>query len=185
MYDPSQLPASPPVAAPKRGLSTLTIVAICGGVFFFFVLPVFSVVAVYGVRKYLVNAKNAEARNSLGQIARDAVTTYDPKRGFCPSASAPVPAAEKNVSGVKYQSAAADWQADRASRSGFACLGFALELPQYYQYSYSAAGTGFVARARGDLNGDGVYSTFTVRGKVGPDGVVQIAPRIEEQNREE
>jgi type IV pilus assembly protein PilA len=182
MNDPSRA-SYQPQASPKRGMPTWMLVIICLGAVAFVVLPIFSVVAVYGVRKYLVNAKNAEARNVLGQIALDASKTYDPKRGFCPSASASVPAAPKNVSGCKYQSARADWETDSAAHAGFACLRFSLEEPQYYQYSYTAVGrTGFTATARGDLNGDGVFSTFTVRGQGTPTGAVEISPRIEEEN---
>jgi type IV pilus assembly protein PilA len=36
------------------------------------IVGILSVLAIYGVRKYVANAKTAEARNSLGQIAKDA-----------------------------------------------------------------------------------------------------------------
>jgi type IV pilus assembly protein PilA len=38
------------------------------------IVGILSVLAIYGVRKYVANAKTAEARNSLGQIAKDAAT---------------------------------------------------------------------------------------------------------------
>jgi type IV pilus assembly protein PilA len=145
-------------------------------------VPIFAVLSVYGVRKYIQNAKNTEARNVLAQIALDATKTYDAKRGFCPSASYPVPFDAKYVRGAKYQSAPADWTLDAPGNAGFACLGFSIDQPQYYQYTYTSNGrSDFTATARGDLNGDGVLSTFTLRGKAGPGGQVSIAPQIEEQ----
>src|SRR5580698_2325224 len=41
------------------------------------IIGILAVLAIYGVRKYLANAKTAEARNSLGQIAKDAATEYE------------------------------------------------------------------------------------------------------------
>jgi type IV pilus assembly protein PilA len=179
MYAP---PAAPP--PPKKGLPTWIIVLAIMGAFFFFVMPIFSVLAVYGVRKYLANAKNAEARNTLGQIARRAAAGYETSHSLCPSASRPVPANPAHVRGVKYQSARGDWDVDRARNAGFACLQFSLDQPQYYQYSYVSTPSGFEATAHGDLNGDGNVSTFIVRGQVAG-GTLTIAPRIEEIAPEE
>src|SRR3974390_2032483 len=41
------------------------------------IIGILAVLAIYGVRKYLANAKTAEARNSLGQIGKDAATAYE------------------------------------------------------------------------------------------------------------
>jgi type IV pilus assembly protein PilA len=186
MTDPSGPPQHS--VAPKRGRPVWLILLICLPVLVLVVLPVFSVLAIYGVRKYIANAKTAEARSTLAEIARDAAATYDPQRGFCPSAPHPVPADRTGLSGQKYQSAPSDWDDGRAPSVGFACLKFSLQVPQYYQYSYKTTGVGrtaFEATAHGDLNGDGNFSTFIVRGAVGPGGVVAIAPRIEEDHPEE
>jgi type IV pilus assembly protein PilA len=176
--------APPPSVTPKRGMPAWIIVLICTGAAVFLIIPVFAVLSIFGVRKYIVNAKTAEARYELGHIARAAAATHGEK-GFCPSASEPVPAAVPH--GVKYQSAADEWQVDSALHGGFACLGYSRNQPQYYQYSYSATGTersGFEAQAHGDLNGDGVVSTFTISGEA-PGGVVTTAPRIIEITPEE
>ena len=45
------------------------------------IVGVLAVLAVYGVRKYLANAKTAEARNSLGQLAKDAATAVEREKG--------------------------------------------------------------------------------------------------------
>src|SRR5262252_7760566 len=41
------------------------------------IVGILAVLAIYGVRKYLANAKTAEARNSIGQIAKDAAAHYE------------------------------------------------------------------------------------------------------------
>jgi type IV pilus assembly protein PilA len=156
---------------------------------------ILGVLAIYGMRKYISNAKQAEARNSLGQIAKDAATAFesdDPGSAhhLCSSASAPIPASIASVSGKKYQSSAGEWEADKARNGGFYCLKFELDMPQYYQYNYSshgaaAPGDGFTATAHGDLNGDGVVSEFTIQGQINAAKTLVVAPSILEKNPEE
>jgi hypothetical protein len=40
--------------------------------------------------------------------------------------------------------------------------------PHAYSFSFDSSGTGFVARARGDLDGDGILSLFEIRGSARP-----------------
>jgi type IV pilus assembly protein PilA len=171
-----------PQQPPAKRMPTWVIVLLALLGVLFIVVPILAVIAISGVRKYIANAKTAEARNSLGQIAKDAATTYDPKRGFCASATRPVPANISSVSGSKYQSTPAEWEVDHAQNGGFACLKFEMDMPQYFQYSYKATKTGFEAVAHGDLNGDGVTSTFRIRGTAGADGEVNVEPRLDEEN---
>jgi hypothetical protein len=49
-------------------------------------------------------------------------------------------------------------------------------VPHAYAFAFEGAGTGFVARARGDLDGDGVLSTFETRGSARPGERPQIEP---------
>jgi type IV pilus assembly protein PilA len=170
----------PPQPPAKRMPTWLIVLLAIFGVMFV-VVPILAVLAISGVRKYIANAKTAEARNALGQIAKDAASAYDPKRGFCPSATRPVPESIRAVSGAKYQSTPAEWEVDRAQNGGFACLKFSLEMPQYFQYSYKATKTGFEAVAHGDLNGDGVTSTFRIRGTAA-NGEVNVEPKLEEDS---
>ena len=160
-------------------------------------VPVLAVLAIYGVRKYIGNAKTAEARNAVGMISKDAVSAYErellvggrPLHQLCASASAPVPLVVPRAN--KYQSASSDWQMDRVANAGFYCLKFEISQPQYYQYDYKRTGSGlltgdsFEAIAHGDLNGDGVTSTFSVRGQIGAGDVVTVAPTILEDAPEE
>src|SRR4051812_41627913 len=111
------------------------------------IVGVLAALAIYGVRKYLLNAKTAEARNSIGQIAKDASTAYEREsmagavlgagtsaavsNTLCLSATASVPAAVTAVTGKKYQSsqaAGADWNKDAlvVPPTGFACLKFSM-----------------------------------------------------------
>lgn len=49
-------------------------------------------------------------------------------------------------------------------------------VPHAYSFAFEAQPTGFVAQARGDLDGDGVLSTFEVRGLVHPDKKPELVP---------
>lgn len=170
------------------------------------IVGILSVLASYGVRKYVANSKTTEARNSLGEIARCAAAAYEREsmpgavlgtkssaansRALCTSASASIPATSTSISGHKYQSGAAEWNVDSAGNSGFACLRFEIDQPQYYMYSYSAQGSsavndGFTATARGDLNGDGVLSLFQIAGSINGGYTVNVAPNLLEVRPDE
>lgn len=166
------------------------------------IVGILSVLAIYGVRKYIANAKTAEARNSLGQIAKDAAAAVEREKGtstmvafgstsalmraFCGTSSqVPSTGAPK---GQKYQSQASDWTSGSPA-AGWMCLKFVMDEPQYYAYQYSASNTdptsgGFLATANGDLNGDGNQSTFSVYGQAAS-GVIAISPNVQETNPEE
>jgi type IV pilus assembly protein PilA len=184
--------AGPPYYAPppRSGLPgwLIAVFVVLGAIVVFG--GILGVLAIYGVRKYIANAKTAEARNSVGMIAKEAEAAFERDRRLCPSASRTVPVSVVNVSGKKYLSSAADWQVDAGRHAGFACLGFSLAMPQYYMYSYKAHGTnqpgdGFEASAVGDLNGDGKTSLFKISGTVSPAGTLTIEPNLLEQDPEE
>lgn len=173
------------------------------------IVGILAVLAVYGVRKYLANAKTAEARNSLGQISKDAVTAYEKEsmasatltqgtstgilRAMCGKATAKVPAAKASIQGKKYQASSKpneDWSKDAKTNAGFSCMKFAMDQPQYYMYDYQITGTGsaendtFTATAEGDLNGDGNLSTFSIAGKI-QNSSLNVAPSLNEVAPEE
>jgi len=181
----NQPPVPPPPPAPKSGFPTWAIVLIVVGLGGPIFLGIFASLAIYGVRKYIANAKTAEARNSLRQLGKDAQTAFERDHKVCKSASRPVPASVSAVRAQKYMASEADWNADQARHAGFACLGFRLAAPQYYQYMYTASPDGRIEiTAHGDLNGDGILSTFLLRGEV-QGGSLLIAPTLEETNPEE
>jgi type IV pilus assembly protein PilA len=178
------------------------------------IVGILAVLAIYGVRKYIATAKTTEARNALGQIAKDALIAYDKEfmpgaillqgtsvafnKALCKSATKSVPpGGVPSVAGKKYQSDAADWAGgpglpDAVANVGFACLHFVIDMPQAYAYNYVATvaappgpGDTFTATANGDLNGDTVISTFSLTGLVNSNSVLNIAPNMVETNPEE
>jgi type IV pilus assembly protein PilA len=186
----------PPRPAGGGGSGATVLVIVLGVVFVGIVLVgILAVLAIYGVRKYIANAKTAEARNSLGEIAKDGAAAYeaerpDGTRRLCPSASSPIPARIGSVRGMKYMSTPTEWSADEKRNAGFYCLKFSMSTPQYFMYGYKAHGTsspgdGFVGTANGDLNGDGVASTFEITADVGAGGDLHVAPMIRETDPEE
>ena len=166
------------------------------------IIGILAVLAIYGVRKYIANAKTAEARNTVGKIQKDALAAFEREklatsavlatqsstntiRSMCQSATW-VPAATPPAA-QKYQSSKAQWETGDAA-TGWKCLKFEMTAPQYYSYNYTATGTStgeFTAQALGDLNGDGtVFATFNAFGKV-QEGRLNASPQIEEINPEE
>src|SRR5215216_7439984 len=88
------------------------------------IVGILAALAIYGVRKYMTNAKTAEARNGVGQMSKDASSAYY-KEGMagsvldwgqqagvankiCPSAPM-VPDSLKSVAAQKWQSRPANW----------------------------------------------------------------------------
>jgi type IV pilus assembly protein PilA len=178
------------------------------------IIGILAVLAVYGVSKYIANAKTAEARNSLGQITKDIAAAYEREsmngapmaeggttgvtRALCMTAAQSIPAAAASIKGQKYQSKKTDWApaGDVAANRGFPCIRFVMDAPQYFMYMYTSdsdtganpisPGTNFTATAQGDLNGDGVVSTFTTKGNI--DATTKrllVSPNITEDKPEE
>lgn len=175
------------------------------------IVGILAALAIYGVRKYIANSKTAEARNSLGQMSKDATTAFaregmaatvlalgtstEVTNRLCGTATPTVPAAIAGVKGKKYQSSPTEWTTGDKD-NGWACLKFSMNDPQYYMYSYTASGTTaagatFSAGAKGDLDGDGAESTFTMAGELkagtGKGAQVEaiVAPNINEIDPEE
>jgi type IV pilus assembly protein PilA len=177
------------------------------------IVGILAVLAIYGVRKYIANAKTAEARNNLGQIGKDALTAFEKEsmastvlvqgsstgvlRAECMKATATVPAAKGQIAAQKYQSdqtPGKDWSINASTNAGFSCLKFSMQMPQYFMYDYTSdsdttttpitPGTLFTAYAYGDLNGDGNTSQFSLQGSV-VGGNLLVAPNTNEIAPEE
>lgn len=169
------------------------------------IVGILAALAIYGVRKYMANAKTAEAKNSLGQLAKDASGAYNREKmaagvlaggvstgvanSLCGKAAATVPSASDAIKGKKYQSSQSEWDGD-SQYFGWSCLKFSMAEPQYYMYGYDATGTQgnnndvFTATAVGDLDGDLTLSTFTLGGKI-QDNSIAVSPVIAEDKPEE
>ena len=169
------------------------------------IIGVLAALAIYGVSRYLRNAKTGEARGNVAAMARGNVSRYNaeqwqsttvlaaggqaaPKNVICDSASGMVPAVVPP--GKKYQSSEDDWRADKdVQGKGFFCLKFSVEQPQLYAYDYKAVApssqnASFTAYAYGDLNADGNTSTFSYPGAI-LESRLTMAPSILEIAPEE
>lgn len=164
------------------------------------IVGILAALAIYGVRKYMANAKSAEARNSLGQITKDAASAYNREHmaaaiiadgagagvsnQLCKAAAKKVPDDKAKIKGQKYQSFASEWD-EGDKDTGWQCLKFSMAQAQYYMYGYVVpTTTTFTATAEGDLDGDDVTSTFTMKGEVRNQQVV-VSPTIDELLPEE
>lgn len=192
MAQPPYLGVEPgaPISPKKRGIPAwLIAILVVVGFIFVLVASLFALGA-YSYSKFLRAAKSAEARMMVGTIAKDAAAAYDRDMALCPSASNPVPIDINDIKGTKWTSAPSDWIVDKSSNSGFACLEFSMSDPQYYQYDYqstgtSAPGASFTAIAKGDLDGDGVQSLFTLEGRIVAGEVITVSPTVIETHPEE
>src|SRR5262245_36700842 len=116
-----------------------------------------------GARSYFEEELNA--RGSINPIAKQfpipAAALTDPTANYCCT----------NGTGGKCVPAPS-WWTDPAWQA----VKFSMDDPHYYWYTYAATGTGsnskFTARAEGNLNCDGTYSTFEMVGSVQGDGSV-------------
>jgi type IV pilus assembly protein PilA len=117
-------------------------------------LGIVAALAIYGVRKYVTNAKQAEARTALANWANGLVTCGQ-RDGHLPPTSTPVPAKLSHIKAMKWQSAPTEW-----SEPGYRCAGFSMTEPQYFQYQWELRSPNEgTARAVADLNGDGIADT--------------------------
>jgi len=163
-------------------------------------VSILGALAMYGVARYLRHSKTAEAVGSTAAIAQAACVFYNDSDGnqpagtrpdaakamrhFPPTSRASVPADPNDVRGKRFQSGIGDW-----STSPWLDMGFKLAVPQYYAYSFESAGSGVSAQAtvtaHGDLDGNGVQSTFRMTAAADDSLTAKVGKKVEEIDPDE
>jgi hypothetical protein len=135
-----------------------------------------SAIAIYGVQRYIANAKVAEARGNVATIAaRLSKYVADQRVKRFPKSA---PRTPKDVpAGTKFKPDAQTW-----SHASWKAIDFRLEAPHYYAYELESARDGKRAtvRAHGDLDGDGVTSRFELSLEITAAGEVVLGPEMTE-----
>lgn len=159
------------------------------------IVGVLAGLAIYGVTRYLASSKSSEAKNNVGAISRAAQAAFareispsesvgegnksaSASHQLCGTAQLVPAAVPKNT---KYQPNTAEGQdfSTGDKHTGWKCLKFNLSQPTYYQLSYAKSDSPmapsnpakcvqdcYEAGARGDLNGNDVYSMFARTGHI-------------------
>jgi beta-lactamase regulating signal transducer with metallopeptidase domain len=124
---------------------------------------------------------SAEARNALGQIAKDTHAAYEERRDrgnptLCPSAP-PIPREPQAPNTTHVQTKPSEWD----DGAGFECIRFAFDVPTFFQYRVDNDPTHFSATAHGQRTIDGhlVDVTMVIRGEV-KGRELEVAPFLEE-----
>ena len=150
---------------------------------------ILAAVAVPAFMKYVRRSKTTEATLNLRKLS-DSAQSYFHHEWYdrvgnrltphFPASAPPTPARPHCAAGGEhgFQPRPEDW-----SHPTWQALNFAIDDPHNYQYSFTSdgedIGATFVARAVGDLDCDGVFSTFTRRGYVDANGEIQVEFSIE------
>jgi prepilin-type N-terminal cleavage/methylation domain-containing protein len=130
----------------RRGFTLIELAAVL------VVIGLLTVVTGPVYRLLVARARTLEARESLLAIAHAELTAFRDRGRFIACAPS-APAVPKGARGTF-----------DASQAGWKDLGFAPEGPVWYRYEVRLDGRTFVAEARGDLDGDGVASSYSLRG---------------------
>ncbi len=141
------------------------------------------VVGIPAYHQYMARAKSSEAENRISEMFRSAVAYYGHEAIALGADAQPIPpqfpvstpltpsvdcCSDPDGRCNPWDYGAAQWITPT-----WHALNFAISDSHYYRYEFVSDGTTFTARAIGDLDCDGVLSTFERTGTVNPDGDVQ------------
>jgi hypothetical protein len=151
----------------------------------FVILPILAAVAIPAFMRYLQLAQTSEAEQFIKRMSDGARAYYHsptqpdltpvPKQFPSESVGPTPPVGTCCANGGTCLADSSLW-----GHPTWQALNFSIEDPHRYSYQYEVidGGKGFVARAIGDLDCDGVFSTFEVTGQVAGDGSVQSSASI-------
>jgi type IV pilus assembly protein PilA len=139
------------------------------------IIGLLAAIAIPSFMKYIRKSRTAEAAQMLEKITNGARTYYLEEHGGAqltpipsqfPATVAVTPAVTCCNAGVQRCTPDATLWDDPSWRA----LKFSVDDPHYYRYEFTSSGVSttskFTARAFGDLDCDGVYSTFSTQGEV-------------------
>jgi len=143
------------------------------------IIGVVAAIAIPAFTAYIAKARSAEARESLRRIAVDARAYYletwgtraddEPIPHQFPDDEPTTPVLDCCSNGSKCAADVAPWQTPT-----WEALSFSMPDAHYYRYEFLSTGTNvdanFTARAYGDLDCNGVRSTFEIYGRINEQG---------------
>lgn len=176
------------------------------------IIGVLATLAIVGYSQLMGTAKSGEARRNIGALSNAVQSAFERSKGpqelldpggksqaiskvLCASAANKVPADMPGKS--KVQPKIEDNQDFKTGDAvtGWKCLGFEINDPIQYQYSYTRdnapvsgialkGDSGFEAAAQGDVDGDAVLSEFALTGYV-TQGTLIRATQLHVENESE
>ena len=123
------------------------------------ILGILAAVAIPAFTRYVKRSKTSEATGNISKIYQGEVSYYNQssEQSVASFASAPRTPAGGDPSASKYTAQPTAFTGD----SGWSAIGFSVDSPLYYAYSATASASSFNAVATGNIDGDGVNSTFS------------------------
>ncbi|MBL8605246.1 MAG: prepilin-type N-terminal cleavage/methylation domain-containing protein [Myxococcales bacterium] len=129
------------------------------------ILGILAAVAIPAFSRYIKRSKTAEAAGNVSKIYQGQTVyfTQSTVNGSATFVNAPAgPLSSLPANGNKFTANPAYWTAE----ANWSAIGFSLDGPHYYQY-VSPGNTGaFTVQAIGNIDGDGINSTFQRVGTV-------------------